>query len=252
MKFAITPCPNDTFSYYFLISGKIESDIEFVFDDIEGLNISAREGKYEITKMSFAAYLENSDKYELLDAGAALGVGTGPVFVGSCALDKNSPIAVPGMNTTAALLLKYFMGAGVQKRMRAMYFRDILQSVKDGAYKYGVLIHEGRFVYENMGLKLIEDLGKYWTDKTSLPVPLGCICIRRDCLRLKDSVEALIRKSINAAFDSPESALPYVKSKAQYLAEDVLQKHIWAFVNKYSLDISPIRRQLLTNLEKCS
>ena len=55
MKFAITPCPNDTFSYEALISKKIKSGFEFEFADIEELNIAAENGKYPLTKMSFPA-----------------------------------------------------------------------------------------------------------------------------------------------------------------------------------------------------
>ena len=58
-----------------------------------------------------------------------------------------------------------------------------------------------------------------------------------------------MRKRIAAAFASPDKCMPYVREKAQYLAEDILQKHIWAFVNEYSLDISPFREKLLKNLE---
>lgn len=251
MKFGITPCPNDTFSYFALISGALEGDFEFVFDDIEGLNLSARSQKYEITKMSFAAYLENSDKYALLDAGAALGVGTGPVLVGTRDFDAVSPVAVPGLNTTAALLLRFYAGGGVQRRMKPMYFRDILGAVSRGETDFGVLIHEGRFVFEKSGLRLLEDLGAYWTQKTALPVPLGCICLRRDMLAKKEEVEAQIRASVRWAFASPEKVLPYVKSRAQYLEDGVLQKHIYAFVNEYSLDISHIREKLLNNLQLC-
>lgn len=58
MKFAITPCPNDTFSYEALISKKIKSGFEFEFADIEELNIAAENGKYPLTKMSFPAYIK--------------------------------------------------------------------------------------------------------------------------------------------------------------------------------------------------
>ena len=50
MKFAISPCPNDTFSFYALIKKIIASDFEFVFDDIENLNLSAEKKEYPITK----------------------------------------------------------------------------------------------------------------------------------------------------------------------------------------------------------
>ena len=251
MKFAITPCPNDTFSYFAMINGKVKSDIDFVFDDIEGLNLSAKNGEYEITKLSFAAYLDNSDKYEILDVGAALGIGTGPVLVGKkgAIFDLKKPIAVPGLNTTATLLLKFFCMSKLD--LRPMYFRDIADTIVSGEIDYGVLIHEGRFVYEQQGLDLLEDLGEFWTKSTSLPVPLGCICIRRDLIAKKHSLEAIVRDSIKYAFDNTQETLPYVKSMAQYLQDDVLRNHIYAFVNEYSLDISTIKKSLLENLKKC-
>lgn len=252
MEFAITPCPNDTFSYFAAIDGKTESDFDFVFDDIEALNLAAREGKYAVTKMSFAAFLENSDKYELLDAGAALGIGTGPVLIGRKGevFDVSKPVAVPGLNTTAALLLRFYCGS--KPDMRPMYFRDIADFVARGGADFGVLIHEGRFVYERLGLSLVCDLGGFWTRATSLPVPLGCICIRRDLSAQKQRVETQMRESIKWAFDNVEATIPYVKSMAQYLDDDVLRRHIFAFVNEYSFDISPIKSKLLQHLEKCA
>ncbi len=250
MKFAITPCPNDTFAYYALIKGIVPSDFEFVFDDIEALNLAAERGEYPITKMSFANYLACSDKYELLDAGAALGEGTGPVLVGTDeAFDETCNVAVPGLNTTAALLLKYRCGKNV--KMTPMYFRSILGAVSSGKFRAGVLIHEGRFVFESAGAKLLCDLGAYWSEKTSLPVPLGCICVRRDFSALKAQIENAIRDSLKVAFDNPGAAYPYVGSMAQYLEDDVLQKHIYAFVNRHTFDISPIRGRLLEELSKC-
>lgn len=252
MKFAITPCPNDTFSYYALISGAIKSDFEFVFEDIETLNIDALAGKYPVTKMSFAQYLLCSDKYELLDAGAALGVGTGPVLVGrnTFGFSEAKEVLVPGINTTGALLLRKFCG-GKTPRLMPMHFRSILDKLSSGESDFGVLIHEGRFVYSSMGLKLIGDLGDFWTKSTGLPVPLGCICVRKDLSDRSSMISALIRESIRAAFSDPEATYDYVASKAQYLDAEVLKKHIYAFVNDYSLDIADIKFKLIDELEKC-
>ena len=250
MKFAISPCPNDTFSFYALIKKIIASDFEFVFDDIENLNLSAEKKDYPITKLSFAQYLNVKDDYELLDAGSALGIGTGPVLVGNVEkIDKSKPIAVPGLNTTASLLLKYYLGKNVI--LEPMYFRDVAERVASGEFQAGVLIHEGRFVFESQGLKLLADLGDYWTSKSGLAVPLGCICIRRDFLDMKNQVEDLIRQSLKIAFDNPEATYPYVASMAQHLQGDVLQKHIYAFVNEFSFDISQLRAKLLEELAKC-
>ena len=88
--------------------------------------------------------------------------------------------------------------------------------------------------------------------RTGLPVPLGCICIRKDVSKRKESVESFIRQSISAAFENPKATHEFVRSKAQYLDDSVLEKHIYAFVNNYSMDISKIRGDLIKNLSKCA
>lgn len=252
MKFGITPCPNDTFTYRALIEKRVENDFDFVFDDIEGLNLSAEKGEYEITKLSFAAFLKNRDKYQLLDAGAALGIGTGPVLVARNGVETwnpQKPILVPGENTTAALLLKFYAKQNID--MRPMMFRKIIDAIKQGVADYGVLIHEGRFVLKESNLRLDCDLGEYWTNSTSLPVPLGCICVRKDFADKAEFIDRKIRDSLEDAFSNPEDCYPFVKKYAQYLSDDVLHKHIYAFVNEYSKSIKLIRKQLLESLEKC-
>lgn len=262
MKFGITPCPNDTFSYRAVIEGAIENpkNLEFQFEDIETLNLKAQNGEFEITKLSFPAYLQNADKYELLDAGAALGMGTGPVLVGGkegMLLQENSRVIIPGANTTAALLLKFLakskFGTFENLHLVPMHFREILDELAENKNKFdfGVLIHEGRFVYEKSGLFLASDLGGFWTEKTSLPVPLGCICVRKDFSHLRLEIESQIRKSLEFAFANKEASYPFVEKHARYLERDVLTNHIFAFVNDWSFDISAIREKLLENLKKC-
>ena len=253
--FAITPRPNDVFTYYALISGEVENELfNFTFSDIEKLNKDAFLGIAPITKLSFAAFLNLRDKYELLDAGSALGIGTGPVLVSkNTELDLTKKIAVPGINTTANLLLNFYAKQkfSAKPNVEPLHFREIIENIALGKFESGVLIHEGRFVFEKYGLHLLADLGAFWESTTSLPVPLGCICIRKDLLPIKDKVEGLIRKSLKFAFDNPEKTYPMVAKMAQYLSEDVLKRHIYAFVNDYSFDISQIRKSLLHNLEKC-
>lgn len=82
-------------------------------------------------------------------------------------------------------------------------------------------------------------------------MPLGCICVRRDFSERKAEIESLIRSSIDAAFARPEDTYGFVRGYAQYLDDDVLKKHIYAFVNEYSKDISQIRGKLLENIALC-
>jgi len=249
IKFSITPCPNDVFSYAALLDNTIENDFEFEFADIEKLNEKALLKESVFTKISFALYSKIKDDYELLNVGAALGRGTGPILVSSKnKVDFSSEkILVPGEHTTANLLLKFFAGKNV-KTVNA-YFRDIIEEIKSDKINAGVLIHEGRFVYESYGLNLIADLGAHWEKTTSLPVPLGCIVLRKDFLHLKDTIENQMQKSIKYAFENSKKCIAKTKEYAQYLSDDVLEKHIYAFVNDYSFDISFIRDFLLKNLD---
>jgi len=253
IKFSITPCPNDVFSYAACLDNIIENDFDFEFEfaDIEKLNEKALLKESALTKISFALYNKIKDDYELLNVGAALGKGTGPILVSSKkTIDFSSEkILVPGENTTANLLLKFFAGKNI-KTVNA-YFRDIIEEIKSDKFSdifAGVLIHEGRFVYESRNLNLIADLGAHWENTTSLPVPLGCIVLRKDFLHLKNSIEIQMQKSIKYAFENSKKCIEKTKEYAQYLSDDVLEKHVYAFVNEYSFDISQIRESLLKNL----
>lgn len=244
LQFATSPCPNDTFSYYKLIK---DSVYDFLMQDIETLNENAEKETFPITKLSFAAYLSMSDKYELLNAGAALGIGTGPVFVAKRGWNGEGVVAIPGVNTTAALLYKFYAGANA--KVSPMLFSDILPALAKNEISAAVLIHEGRFVFQNYGAELIADLGDFWTGKTNLPVPLGCVCLRKDLLHIQNEVEENIRASIRYAFDNIDEILPFVKQHARHLEDEVVRKHIFAFVNEYSYDISKIKNSLLKHLK---
>ena len=70
-----------------------------------------------------------------------------------------------------------------------------------------MIIHEGRFTYEEYGLVRIIDLGEWWEEKTSLPVPLGCIAVRRDITSaVAGKIEELIQSSVEYSFNHREKA----------------------------------------------
>ena len=80
--------------------------------DVEYLNNSLDEEKYDISKVSFYKWLNLNDKYELLKVGSAMGNGCGPILIGrgDKTLTKESKIAIPGKNTTAHLLFQLCYG----------------------------------------------------------------------------------------------------------------------------------------------
>ena len=80
VNIAFSPCPNDTFIFHAMLHGLVDTgDYEFIphLHDVENLNESALTGKFDITKLSFHTWLHIKDKYDLLNAGSALGFGCG-------------------------------------------------------------------------------------------------------------------------------------------------------------------------------
>lgn len=113
LRLRISPCPNDTFMFDALLNGRIDTgglhfDVEY--RDIEALNRGVQAGEADVSKISCAVLPAVADRYTLLDSGAALGRGNGPLLVRRAG--DRSPIrrvAVPGVHTTAnALMMRLF------------------------------------------------------------------------------------------------------------------------------------------------
>jgi 1,4-dihydroxy-6-naphthoate synthase len=234
------PCPNDTFIFHALVNERIDtSPFRFtpVIGDVEELNNSAFARTYPVTKLSFYAYLMLKEHYELLDAGTAVGYGCGPILVAKRLPEslEDAKIAVPGPHTTAYLLFRLWHGPC--KNIIFTRFDEILPGISSGKYDAGLIIHEGRFVYPSYGCVEICDLGKWWESETGLPIPLGCIAIRRDMMSHKDAVEALIRKSIGYAMENPKDAESFIEEHAQEMDKEVIYNHIALYVNNFSLSL---------------
>ncbi len=247
-------CPNDTFIFKAIAKHLIDIKgyhFDIVIEDVETLNQNAAKGAYEITKLSFAAFGNLIDQYALLRTGSALGLGCGPMIIslpGNSFTNKKDDnkkpiIAVPGMGTTAYHLFKLYLDdqfPNVEPEIIPMPFEQVMPQVLDKKVDFGLIIHEGRFVYKAMGLELKADLGQWWEDKNDLPIPLGCIAIKRDIdPAIACEIQALIRQSIDHAFLNPKLAYDYIQFHAQELNEDVIQQHINLYVNDFSKEIGP-------------
>ena len=205
----------------------------------------------DISKMSYAVLPDIRRRYRVLPSGSALGRGNGPLLVSAKALSKKEMtglcVAVPGKYTTASLLLrKFFPGIGCT---RECLFSDVADAVLKGETEAGVLIHEGRFTYEEKGLNLVADLGREWETSCGLPLPLGGIVVSR---RLPEDVQRkagrVLRRSIEYALEHPSVSYDFVKRYAQEMDDDVIDRHIGLFVNHYSLDLGEEGRQAVQTL----
>ena len=253
LRLAISPCPNDTFMFDAIVNKRIDLEgytFDVEYHDIEQLNERVLGGEAEVSKCSTALLRAVGERYRLLDSGSALGRGNGPLLVRRKG-EKGAiqHIAVPGIYTTAnALIGRLF--PDVDERT-PMLFSQIAEAVEAGEFDAGVLIHEGRFVYERRNLELVADLGLEWERQVGLPLPLGSIIIDRSLgEEVAHDLERLIRRSIEYAFANPELSRDFIKSHAQELEDEVVDKHISLFVNDFSLTLGDEGRRAVEELTK--
>lgn len=269
LTLGFSPCPNDTFIFDALVNNKIDSgDLEFevVLEDVQTLNQWAKEGKLDISKISYGVTPKITDTYVVLNSGGALGKGVGPLLISSQLavgswqevqeIVNNSTIAVPGEDTTAHFLFSQaFPNAKNKVFMRFDEIEDwVLNNGSDlktsadsqsppfreglGGFDMGVIIHENRFTYQQKGLHKIIDLGDYWEQTTGNPIPLGGIVMKRSFdAALIQRVDALIQESLRYAFAHYPAVTDYVRCHAQEMSEEVMRQHINLYVNDYSLHL---------------
>ena len=276
LTLGFSPCPNDTFIFDALIHHKIDTeglDFEVLFEDVETLNQKALRGELDITKLSYHAYAYVIENYVLLDAGSALGFGVGPLLVSSreyevasnigesTLIANNSEavpqyailntqyakIGIPGKYTTANFLLS--LAFPDAKNKVEMVFSNIEQALLAGEIDFGLIIHENRFTYQDKGLVKVLDLGEFWEQLTGCAIPLGGIMIKRSLPdEIKHTVNRVIRRSVEFAFENPQSGIKFISQHAQEMSEEVMFKHINLYVNKYSIDLGFEGRKAVSTL----
>jgi 1,4-dihydroxy-6-naphthoate synthase len=242
LSFGFSPCPNDTFAFHAVVHELVGFDLRVrpSLRDIEELNRAARSGELELSKISVGALAGLGDGYRPLRSGAALGHGVGPLVVAREAASLTDAaagrVAVPGLDTTAFLLLS--QAAPALGEVVELRYDHILDAVARGEVDAGLIIHESRFTYQDHGLVRVADLGEWWEGETGLPVPLAVIGARSDLdAELVELAEAALRASVEHAFLHPEASRSYVRAHSQELSDDVCDQHIALYVNEFSIDL---------------
>ncbi len=243
LSLGFSPCPNDTYIFDALVHGKVDTEgieFEYFMADVEKLNENAFAEMPDITKLSFHAFLHLAGTYLLMDSGAALGFGTGPLVI-SRQLNhiselEGKKLAIPGIYTTANLLFSFAMKEAVQKKV--ILFSEIENAILNGEVDAGVIIHENRFTYKSKGLHKLLDLGEHWEQLTGSPVPLGGIAAHK---RLGNEVIAKvnrsIRRSVEYANQHKGDLNEFIRCNAQEMDPSVMQQHIDLYVNEFSVSL---------------
>jgi 1,4-dihydroxy-6-naphthoate synthase len=251
VRLAYSPCPNDTYIFGALALGLIPTPgyrFEIQLADIRELNELARTNQVDVCKVSFYAYTQlRTQSWQLLETGSALGRGCGPLVVTKPDFSEhktlqNARIAVPGFDTTACFLLRYFEPR--VEHLEVVPFNEIMPAVADGRFDAGVIIHESRFVYSHLGLNCLVDLGEHWETQTGHPIPLGGIVAKvSPVLTLLDIavLDTALAHSLAFARKNPNhpALKAYIAEHAQEMSPEVCQAHIQLYVNEYTEALGP-------------
>jgi 1,4-dihydroxy-6-naphthoate synthase len=252
LSLAISPCPNDTFTFHALVHGLIPGApaVDTAYADIDVLNGWAEAGsltmacmtrRLDVVKVSYGVLPWLLDEYRLLHSGSALGRGCGPLVLTrpAAALDVSTArVAVPGLRTTAYLLFRFWAAErGGVGEVVVMPFDKIMPAVAAGEVDAGLVIHESRFTYPSFGLEAVQDLGDWWEETTGLAIPLGAIVARRSLDT--DAIDAAVRASVEHAWAHPSSPelAAYLREHAQEMDPAVQRQHVELYVNEHTRNL---------------
>jgi 1,4-dihydroxy-6-naphthoate synthase len=238
LSLAISPCPNDTFTFDALVHGRVAGapPINVTYTDVDVTNTASLGGAFDLVKVSYAALPWLLGTYQLLPCGGALGRGCGPLVLVKDPLTDGlagKTVAVPGDRTTAYLLFRLWSADVAPSKIEIVPFHEIMPGVADGRYDAGLVIHEARFTYPRYGLHALVDLGEWWERDTGLPIPLGAILAHRERVDPAEATE-WVRDSVRQAWADPAASEPYVLEHAQEMEPAVVAQHIALYVNEFT------------------
>ncbi len=251
IRVAHSPDSDDAFMYFGIACGAVRAEgitFEQVLLDIESANEAARHGRHDVTAISAAAYPYVANRYLLLDSGASMGDGYGPVVVvpegspvSSLAELSGKRIAVPGLRTSAALALALSLP---RHEAVPMDFKAVGDAAKLGEVDAALVIHEGQLTAAVEGLRVVDDLGRSWKARTALPLPLGLNAVRRG---LPEAVRALVAKawaeSIAYGLAHREEALSYALGFGRGMDRAQADRFVGMYVNDFTRSLGAHGRE---------
>ena len=240
----------------------------------------------DITAISMFAWAHVRDRYALTSMGASMGYGYGPRLVvpartqdsrsdrppqpasAPCYLHEAEPrratvadmrrpetlIAVPGVGTTAFLLLSMILGPG-SFRYIEMPFDAILDAVahRRSGITAGLLIHQSQLTFADLGLELVVDVGDWWLKQTGLPLPLGGNAVRRDLdARFGPGsmreIVGLLNRSVRYALAHRERSIEYCMCFAPEISREQAERYIDMYVSDLTVDAGEAGRGAVQRL----
>ena len=237
-----SPDPDDAFMFHAMTTGAFPTPgYNFVHElqDIETLNHRAMNQELEVSAVSIHAYPEIAEHYALMNCGASMGEGYGPMVVCKSGVTEEdvraNVIAVPGLKTSAYLGLRLAWG---DCQVEVVPFDEIIPRILDDTYLSGLIIHEGQLTYVDHDLDVLIDLGKWWNASTdNWPMPLGGNVVRRDLgQQVMEDITLYTKMSIEHAIRSPDEALEFAKAWGRGIDDDTNKAFVSMYVNERTID----------------
>lgn len=237
-----TPDADDAFMFYAMLQKKIPDppfEISHVIEDIESLNKRASGPGLDVTAVSVHA-CTRLDGYTMLRSGGSFGLGYGPIVAAARSMDAGevarSRVAVPGLLTSAFLLLRTMVGSFEHE---VVEFSSIPAAVREGRADAGLVIHEAQIAYAEEGLCKVLDVGRWWHERTGgLPVPLG-VNVMRSSLgpEAVAGFDGHLRASIEYARDHFDEALDYAMQYSRGRSRQTIARFVRMYVNDLTVEM---------------
>ena len=237
-----SPDPDDAFMFHAMTTNAFQTpgyDFVHELQDIETLNHRAMRKELEVSAVSIHAYPEIAENYALMNCGASMGEGYGPMIVAKQGVSeevaKSNPIAVPGLKTSAYLGIRLCWG---DLQYEVVPFDEIIPRILDDTYKSGLIIHEGQLTYVDHDLNVLENLGIWWNEKTGgLPMPLGGNVVRRDLGdKMMEDITMYTKMSIEHSIENPDVALEFAKKWGRGIDDETNREFVTMYVNERTID----------------
>jgi 1,4-dihydroxy-6-naphthoate synthase len=248
---------DDAFMFHALATGAVAArGVTFSHrrGDTSWLNSLAEAGGADVVAISAGAYPGIADKYLLLPHGASVGRGFGPVVVAKQPMTlaelAGRRVAIPGLSTTAFLVLRLMQPAVVPVVVPIAPFARVFEALELGEVEAALLIHEGRLLFERRGCVAVAELGEWWLRETGLPLPLGVNVIRRE---LGEQTVALVsdvlRAAIVYALDHREEVIGAIagekRGEAALSESALLDRYLGMYANDDTRAMAPDVRQAI-------
>jgi 1,4-dihydroxy-6-naphthoate synthase len=248
---------DDAFMFHALATGAVDACGLTFFHrrgDTAWLNGLAETGGADVIAISAGAYPRVADNYLLLPHGASVGRGFGPVVVAKRAMTladlAGKRVAIPGLSTTAFLVLRLMQPAVVPVVVPIAPFSRVFEALDRGEVDAALLIHEGRLLFESRGCVAVAELGEWWLRRTGLPLPLGVNVIRRDLGQETIAlVSDVLRAAIVYALDHRDDVIRAIagekRGEAALSESALLDRYLGMYANEDTRTMAPDVRQAI-------